>query len=464
MAIDAAMLVLAAIAAIASAPAAEVETDTVAMVVFSVLVLATLRYLGLYRQTFATHFLDNARAILGATALVAMAMTFMRVLVFDNADAAEQAVRAWLFSSTYLIAARGGVHLFELRLRRSGQGGEPTLIVGAGLVGRQFADRLLQRPEFGLRPVAFLDNDPLDVGDTGAEEIPVLRSSPEDGDRFGPGLESTIAELGVSHVVVSFSTISHQAELDLVRRCQEMGVSVSVLPRLFEGVTDEIGLERVGGIPVISIHPTDPRGWEYAVKYAMDRILALLTILVLSPILLTAALATLLTLGQPIIFRQRRVGIDGREFDLLKFRTMRAPGPGEASEADLDDRLALGLAPGGVEGADRRTRVGRFLRRSSIDELPQLFNVLRGDMSLVGPRPERPTYASLFDESVYRYADRHRVKSGITGWAQVHGLRGETSIADRVEWDNYYIENRSFWLDLKILVLTIPALLHPHSG
>ena len=117
-----------------------------------------------------------------------------------------------------------------------------------------------------------------------------------------------------------------------------------------------------------------------------------------------------------------------------------------------------GLAPGGVEGADRRSGVGRFLRRSSLDELPQLFNVLRGDMSLIGPRPERPEYAAQFDSSVYRYVDRQRVKSGITGWAQVHGLRGQTSIADRAEWDNYYIENFSLWLDVKILLLTVAAV------
>jgi lipopolysaccharide/colanic/teichoic acid biosynthesis glycosyltransferase len=238
-----------------------------------------------------------------------------------------------------------------------------------------------------------------------------------------------------------------------------MGVRVSVLPRLFESVTDEIGLERLGAMPLLSFHPTDPGGWQFAIKYGGDRIVALLAIIMLSPLLIGAGLATLISLGRPIIFKQGRVGLDGREFDLYKFRAMRAPMPGEAEKADLDDRLALGLAPGGVEGKDRRSRVGSFLRKSAIDELPQLFNVVRGDMSLVGPRPERPSFVSLFDESVYRYADRHRVKSGITGWAQVHGLRGDTSIADRVEWDNYYIENRSLWLDLKIVVTTIPALI-----
>ena len=123
--------------------------------------------------------------------------------------------------------------------------------------------------------------------------------------------------------------------------------------------------------------------------------------------------------------------------------------------------LAPGTAPGGVEGVDRRTRVGAFLRRTSIDELPQLWNVLKGEMSLVGPRPERPEYVDLFSGQIDRYGERNRVKAGITGWAQVHGLRGQTSLADRVEWDNYYIENWSLWLDVKILLLTVLAIVRP---
>lgn len=458
--IDAAMLALAALASVASAPAAGVSTDIVAFLIFAVAVLVVLTNAGLYQHSFAPHFLDNARKIIGATAIVAMAMTFTRVLIFDNPQAAEQAARAWIFASTYIIAARAGMHLVEMNRRRAGTSGEPTLIVGAGTVGRQFAARLAERPEFGLVPVAFLDDDPLELDDDG-ETIPVLNSGSErEGGRFrfGPDLEEIVADYGISNVVVSFSASSHLAELDLVRRCQAMGVAVSVLPRLFEGVTDQIELERIGGIPVISMNPSNPLGWQYALKYAVDRGVAAVAILLLSPLLLAAGVATLISLGRPIFFRQRRVGLNGSEFDVLKFRTMRpATGSAEASEA-LEDRFASGLAPGGVEGEDRRTRVGALLRKTSIDELPQLLNVVRGDMSLIGPRPERPTFAKLFDESVYRYADRHRVKSGITGWSQVNGLRGSTSIRDRVEWDNYYIENRSTWLDLKIIALTIPAL------
>jgi lipopolysaccharide/colanic/teichoic acid biosynthesis glycosyltransferase len=169
-----------------------------------------------------------------------------------------------------------------------------------------------------------------------------------------------------------------------------------------------------------------------------------------------------LSSGGKVLFRQRRIGRDGKEFDLYKFRSMRVTPPaGEPKGQDAGPvKFLLGgdTAPGGVEGEDRRTAVGRFLRRTSLDELPQLLNVLRGEMSLIGPRPERPEFVHLFMDDIVRYGDRHRVKSGITGWAQVHGLRGQTSLAERVEWDNYYIANWSLGLDVKILALTFVAL------
>jgi lipopolysaccharide/colanic/teichoic acid biosynthesis glycosyltransferase len=145
---------------------------------------------------------------------------------------------------------------------------------------------------------------------------------------------------------------------------------------------------------------------------------------------------------------------------MLKFRSMELSWevPDEAGRADEAATLPDDTAPGGIEGTDRRTRLGTFLRKTSIDELPQLFNVLKGDMSMIGPRPERPEYVELFESRIYRYSDRLRVKSGITGWAQIHGLRGKTSLSDRVEWDNYYIENWSLWLDFKIALRTTLAV------
>jgi lipopolysaccharide/colanic/teichoic acid biosynthesis glycosyltransferase len=183
--------------------------------------------------------------------------------------------------------------------------------------------------------------------------------------------------------------------------------------------------------------------------------------LLLLPALAASALAVWLSLGRPILFRQRRVGRDGRPFDMLKFRTMRGTPEvgGEADAAWMARQLGADATVHAAEVESRLTPLGGFLRRTSLDELPQLLNVLVGHMSIVGPRPERTHYVRAFERSVYRYGDRHRVRAGITGWAQVNGLRGETSLADRAEWDNWYIENFSLWLDVKILLKTAAALL-----
>jgi lipopolysaccharide/colanic/teichoic acid biosynthesis glycosyltransferase len=218
-------------------------------------------------------------------------------------------------------------------------------------------------------------------------------------------------------------------------------------------------------------NPARAYDWRLAVKYAVDRVLALLAIVVLTPLLLMIALTVRLGSRGPILFRQRRVGLNGQIFEVFKFRTM-AEKPG-AQDPDEDNGAQdpaenngaqefvppEGVAPGGVEGIDRRTGLGRVLRASSLDELPQLLNVLRGDMSLVGPRPERPEFVRQFATEVPGYDDRHRVKSGITGWAQANGLRGQTSIAERAAYDNYYIDNWSLGLELKTLVMTVVEVL-----
>jgi lipopolysaccharide/colanic/teichoic acid biosynthesis glycosyltransferase len=225
-------------------------------------------------------------------------------------------------------------------------------------------------------------------------------------------------------------------------------------------MTNRLTIEHLGAMPLIRVEQPDPRGWQFMIKYAIDRIVAAALILALSPLLGMIALLVRLTSEGRILFRQKRVGLDGREFTMFKFRSMRGE-PDESGEADAKwAALIRGERPDQAPPlVDRTTAVGRVLRTSSLDELPQLFNVLRGDMSLVGPRPERVGYARDFESLVYRYPDRYRVKSGITGWAQVQKLRGETSLSDRVEWDNFYIENWSLWLDIKILLMTFPAAL-----
>jgi exopolysaccharide biosynthesis polyprenyl glycosylphosphotransferase len=431
-------------------------TSLIWVVVAVAVTLLSLSASGQYRPRFAVSLLDDTRTILGATAIAALSVAFLRLLFASDPHIATQAARYWLFASAYLIAARGGFKWFVSRSRRLHGAGEPTLIIGAGSVGQLVARRLLDRPEFGMRPILFVDDDPLPVADP--VDLPIVG---KEGKSLADRIAELVDERGVQHVIIAFSLESHEQQLELLKRWGELGVSVSLVPRLFEAVPDETTLERLGGIPLITVHPVDPRGWQFAVKYAIDRVAALVALIVLSPFMLFAAVGTLLTLGRPVFFRQRRVGIDGHAFDMLKFCTMRpASGP---SDPRLEEALEKGLAPGGVEGEDRRTAFGKFLRATSLDELPQLINVLRGDMSLIGPRPERPEFAERFGKEVYRYRERHRVKSGITGWAQVHGLRGKTSIADRVEWDNYYIENWSLWLDFKIILLTILAVFRDRS-
>jgi exopolysaccharide biosynthesis polyprenyl glycosylphosphotransferase len=454
---DTAMLMVALAADYAAARAADLPIqEWYWLLLPAPLTLLLLGAWGVYRPRMTSSFLEDARGVIAATAVAAMLVTFLRVLTTDDPTAASQAVRFWLFAGTYLLAARAGVRLSEVRAAARGAFGRPTLIVGAGQIGHLLANRLIADQSIDLVPVGFVDDDPRDIEDFA--DVPVLGSLDE--------LEALVAEYKVEHAILSFSRASHQQDLETKNRLLNQGVSLSIIPRLFEGVPDRIALERVGGLPLVTIYPSDPKSVQFSIKYVIERILALGIVLLLSPLLLVLIVLVAIDLGRPVFFRQTRVGLDGSEFDMLKFRSMRDPeeDPDPATPAsplpEVDSAgLEAGVAPGGVEGADRRTRLGRFLRRTSLDELPQLLNVVSGDMSLVGPRPERPGFVRLYTPEVYRYADRHRVRSGITGWAQIHGLRGKTSLADRVEWDNYYIENWSLWLDVKILLRTLPAVL-----
>jgi exopolysaccharide biosynthesis polyprenyl glycosylphosphotransferase len=448
--LDATMLLTAGVAATLGSSAAGVPAPpAIWIVVFAALVIGISAMRGMYGSRLHYELLEDLRVVLVATSLAAMVVLSMRELLSAPADLSAQVIRMWAFALAYVAAGRVALHWSRALSYRHGESVRPTLIIGAGKVGRLTAKRLLAHPELGLRPIGFLDKDPIAAAEDDSLPVPVLGASWD--------LDRVAAQHRVEQVIITFSRAPHEVLLRLVKRCEELGVNVAFVPRLFEKVTSRITVEHLGGLPLISARPANPKGLQFAIKYAADRLVAGVLLLAALPIMIPAALAILLSLGRPLFFRQVRVGRDGRTFAMLKFRTMR-PVLEELSAQTME--LPPDTAPGGVEGGDRRTRLGAFLRRSSIDELPQLINVLKGQMSLIGPRPERPEFVGLFEQSVYRYSDRHRVKSGITGWAQVHGLRGKTSLSDRVEWDNYYIENWSLWLDLKVLLLTFLAVVH----
>jgi exopolysaccharide biosynthesis polyprenyl glycosylphosphotransferase len=416
------------------------------LALFPLPVMVMLWIRGLYGRRLRASVLEGIAPVAGAISIATMMLVALEVYVAGNRLQIGALTHVWALSIITLGGGRVALICLQNVARTRGWIGRPALIIGAGAVGMRVARRLREAPSYGLRPVGFLDAMPLQAEasiDDGT--VPIL-GGPAD-------LELVVRAVGVKHVVLAFSNTPDADLVVLVQRCEALGLEVTVVPRLFESVNGRFRYETVGGLPLLSLRQTRPRGLGFAVKHSIDRTFALAALMVLGPVLAAIAVAVRLSSPGPVLFAQERVGRDGKAFDLYKFRSM-APLPADAEGF----APAAGSAPGGIEGADRRTRIGRILRRSSLDELPQLLNVLRGDMSLVGPRPERPQYVGLFGEHIARYDDRHRVKSGMTGWAQVHGLRGQTSLADRVEWDNFYIEHWSLALDLRILVLTCIAV------
>jgi exopolysaccharide biosynthesis polyprenyl glycosylphosphotransferase len=438
---DAAMLCVASSAALVISSAGDARSVRWLAAAFPLVTLALFCGGRNPDERLRVSALDAAAHVLGVISLSAMLMVAAGSIIGID-HPATFALHLWLLAAVSVSVARIGLLVCRRYALAHRAVAAPTLIVGAGVVGSRLAMRLFADPGYGLRPVGFLDTDPMPIHDRARSPLVPVLGGPND-------LPEAIASTGARHVILAFTTEPDHLMVQKVRDCQALGIEVSLVPRMYEAVNQRAALDYVGGLPLLSLRRTDPRGWKFGLKHAFDRVVAAAALAAFGTLMIIAALAVRLTSSGPVLFRQRRVGRDGREFDVLKFRTM--------VEADSSRRFVPpdGCAPGGVEGVDRRTPIGRWLRGTSLDELPQLLNVLRGEMSLVGPRPERPEFVARFDTEIDHYSDRHRVKSGITGWAQVNGLRGQTSIADRVEWDNYYIENWSLRFDLRIMVLTI---------
>jgi exopolysaccharide biosynthesis polyprenyl glycosylphosphotransferase len=416
-----------------------------------VIILATR---SLYRRKLNHSVLDDFEPVETSIAVGTLAtLTIMLLLVpplqigevvVPYVRPSELMLRIWVCAAILIPAVRLVRSLAERYLRRKHRFGSLALIIGSGPIAHQLITRMRQVPDYGLHPAGLLDDVRLSDGD------------PLDVKYFGTtdNLETAARATGATELIIAPSSVSDEHLARTAQLAQNLGMRVRVVPRLMDAVGGGARVEHLGGVPLMVLSRVDPKGWQFAIKHASDRMAAALGLLLISPVFIALAVMVKISSPGPIFFSQERVGRDGKVFGCLKFRSMRPPDPAKSS-FELKD----GAAPGGVEGDDRRTQIGKIMRKTSLDELPQLLNVLRGEMSLVGPRPERPEYVELFEMQIRRYGDRHRVRAGITGWAQVHGLRGQTSIADRAEFDNYYIENWSLKLDFKILVLTVLAVL-----
>ncbi len=316
--------------------------------------------------------------------------------------------------------------------RSRGYDVEDTIIVGIGPIGLDVANALQDNPEFGLVPVGFVDRF--------IDEVPLpLIGRPED-------LPAILEATGIKHVILAFGAADEQELVGIIRLCQERMVQFYAVPRLFElGVSAEQVGHEVSGLPVVPLRRPGRSADLWPAKRAFDLVTASIITALVLPVLALCAVAVKLTSRGPVFFRQVRIGVGGKPFEILKFRTMRV-NDDSATQWSVDDD-------------DRVTLVGKVLRPTHLDELPQLLNVIKGEMSLVGPRPERPHFVEQFSSEIDGYEFRHRVPVGITGWAQVNGYWGDTSIETRVRLDNRYIENWSLWRDLVIGLRTIPTLL-----
>ncbi len=318
-----------------------------------------------------------------------------------------------------------------------------ALVAGAGDLGRMDAEKLAQHRELGLDVVGFLDDDPGKAKAIFAG-LPVLGGLEQ--------LEQVAREHQVGLLYVALPLGSQHKTVGLLKRAEPLLLAVRVVPDLLQYYALRAGVEDLDGIPVINLTQIPLAGWNTLVKRVVDLLLSTLALLLIWPLLLLLALLVRFLDGGAVFYRQRRMGLDGKPFTILKFRTM-IPN----AEEDTGPRFAVPNDP-------RTTRVGTWLRRTSLDELPQLINVLRGEMSLVGPRPERPEFVERFRQRYPEYMSRHRVRAGITGWAQVHDLRGQTSIRRRIAYDLYYIDNWSLALDFKIMWLTMLRFWRHHHA
>ena len=334
--------------------------------------------------------------------------------------------------ATGAVVAERCVLYFVIRvLRVRGWFGERTLFIGAGQVGTKLASTLEEHPEYGLRPVGFLDEV-----DSAGHPLPLF------GDVSMLGM--VLSEERIDRVIVAFGVTRESDMVEVFRTCEDASVGIHILPRFFELATavNSRNVDEVWGSPLLRLRRSVVRHHARAAKRAFDASVALFALLLVSPLYAAIALSVKLSSRGPVHFRQQRVGQRGVIVDVLKFRSMR-----------VNTRSDTEWNPG-----NDVTRIGHVLRVTGLDELPQLWNILRGDMSIVGPRPERPFFVEQFKTEIPRYNDRHRVPVGLTGLAQVHGLRGDTSIDERARLDNQYIENWSLWRDVVIIFQTVTAV------
>ncbi|MFQ5814511.1 MAG: undecaprenyl-phosphate glucose phosphotransferase [Anaerolineae bacterium] len=407
------------------------------MVVQVLAMLVVFFFYRLYHRPRALSSIDEFYSLFGAVSVGTILAIALSSLTFKNSALELDYSRGMILYAWLLTIVLAGIGRFahgqvQRALQARGLGGSRVLIVGTGEVGQMILQKILYLPGLGYQVMGFVD-DRSDLETTMG--VPILG-------RIGD-LPSLIDEHSIDEVIIALPEDSHEEIMTIISLCERGKVSIKVYPDVFQIMATQVSIGDLGGLPLLTVRDIALRGWRLTLKRAVDLIGSAVGLVVVSPLMLLLAALIKLDSQGPVFYVQERMGLDAKPFWMIKFRSMRAD-----AEAETGPVWA-------TEDDPRRTRLGAFIRRFSVDEFPQLINVLLGEMSLVGPRPERPVFVEQFKRSIPRYMDRHREKAGLTGWAQVNGLRGDTSIAERTKYDLWYIENWSLFLDFKIILKTI---------
>lgn len=405
------------------------------LVVHVAMTMFVFYFARMYHQRRAASRFDEAYAIAQNVSIGTLLAVAFESLAFKNSALELDyprgvVVYAWLLGIVLVVVGRMFYRYLTERLHDFGIGRDNVLLVGSGEVARTIAEKIRWSPTLGLNIVGAVNGE--EAGAMG--EVPIIGTTAE--------LPEIIDQYEVDEVIIALPEASRHELVQLVSKCQRGKVDIKVYPDIFAYMAGGLTVDDLNGMPLLSVRDVALRGWKLSLKRAMDTVGAFAGLVALSPFMTLTAILIKLESPGPIFFCQERMGLDGHSFPMIKFRSMRADaekhGPGWTTEND-----------------PRVTRMGRFMRRTNWDEIPQLINVFWGHMSLVGPRPEQPYYVQKFREYIPRYMERHREKAGVTGWAQVNGLRGDTSILERTKYDLWYVENWSLWLDVKIVLRTM---------
>jgi exopolysaccharide biosynthesis polyprenyl glycosylphosphotransferase len=406
------------------------------VVVHTATIVVMFYFSQLYHLKRAFSRIEQLRNVIGVVTLGTLLASGTQELLLQNTSLESVYPRSllfyvWFFSVVLTVVGRELHRRCWTFMRRRGVVRDNLLIVGEGNITHKITEHIRNSPELGYTIVG------------------IVTASEKQGDMLGYSYIGTYDDIPriiddrlVEQVIVALADYRRGELVELINLCQRGKVDIKVYPDMFSYMAGDLNVDDLGGTPLLTVRDIALRGWKLSLKRALDLFGATVGLVLLSPFMLITALLIRLESRGSVFYWQVRMGLDGRPFPMIKFRSMR-------QDAESSGRTWT------VENDERVTRLGRFMRRSNWDEIPQLINVLVGHMSLVGPRPERPMYVQQFRRQIPDYMVRHREKSGMTGWAQINGFRGDTSIAQRTEADRFYVENWSLWLDIVIIIRTL---------